>query len=155
MNDDRSNPAGSKLSRQTPLSDYEQSLLSAPIVPIGSRWKNWRLEGAGTSPVIVYGIFIGIVAFWLLGACILSLLGPIGMLLAVGALFAVVGYYSKRAVLRETRAGMGLCPLCGYDLRAARPPAQNAIRRCRRKFCAAVGWLLRCGQDRPGRMCVD
>lgn len=119
MNDDRPNPPGSELSRQTPLSDFEQSLLSTPIAPIGSRWKNWRLEGAGTSPFIIYGIFLGIVVFWLLGACILSLLGPIGMLFAVAALFAIVGYYSKRAALRETRAGMGLCPICGYDLRAS------------------------------------
>src|SRR5260221_13331596 len=40
------------------------------------------------------------------------------MLLAVAALFAAVGYYSKRAAQREMRASTGLCPECGYDLRA-------------------------------------
>lgn len=118
MNDDRPNPPGSELSRPAPLSDYEQRLVANSVAPIGSRWKNWKLQGSGQSPFFIYGFFVGIVVFWLLGACILSLLGPIAMLLAIAALFAVVGYYSKRAARREMWTSMGLCPECGYDLRA-------------------------------------
>jgi len=97
--------------------DLDRPLLSY-MPAVGKNWKNWRLEGSGFSPIAIYVILLGIVVLWFLGACLLSFLGPIVMLLLGAGLFAVTAYLSKRAADRDARAGMGLCPKCAYDLRA-------------------------------------
>ncbi len=150
MNGDPPNPSGSESSRHAPLSDFEKHLIATRVAPLGSRWRNWKLEGSGSNPFIVYGIFVGIIMFWLLGACILSVFGPIVALLAVGALFAAVGYYSKRAAQREMRANMGLCPQCGYDLRATDAACPECNTPVPEEILRSAGSGSRCVQDRFG-----
>ncbi len=118
MNGDAPNPLEPLPS---PDADDDRSwaarLLPPSDVPFGSRWKNLRLQGTGLNPILIYGSFLAVFVLWIVGACLLSFLGLIVMLLGVAALFAVTTYYSRRQQMREMRTGMGFCPGCGYDLR--------------------------------------
>ncbi len=84
-----------------------------------ARGKNFRLTGTGLSPLLVYASAVGFVLLWFFGAWALSIFGPFIALLATLGVCGAATYYSLRQSRREARINAGLCPMCGYDLRAS------------------------------------
>jgi hypothetical protein len=104
-------PPGGEPDALAPL-DY------AALRPSAARMKNFRLAGTGLNPFLVYGSALLFIGFWFFGAYLLSIFGPIfALILAIG-LFGTAFVLSRKESLAEARTNMGLCPKCGYDLRA-------------------------------------
>jgi hypothetical protein len=80
--------------------------------------KNFSLAGTGFNPLLVYAIALGAVVFWLIGAWVLSIIGPIFAILVTIGIMVTAAHYSRLQSMRSSRALSGLCPKCGYDLRA-------------------------------------
>jgi zinc ribbon protein len=90
----------------------------AALRPSAGRTKNFRLVGTGLNPFLVYGSALLFIGFWFFGAYLLSIFGPIFASIVTIALFATALVLSRKESLAEARTNMGLCPKCGYDLRA-------------------------------------
>lgn len=91
---------------------------AAPRTPM-ERAKNFRLVGTGLNPLIVYGSALGFILLWVLGALALSMFGPIFAALATVGVCGTAAYFSLQQSRREARVAAGMCPKCGYDLRAS------------------------------------
>jgi hypothetical protein len=107
---------------RTPHSNTDPNpLASLEYVPVPlspDRMKNFRLAGTGLNPVVVYGSLFLLVACWFVGAYLLSIFGPFFALFVMFGLFGTAFVLSQKQAREESRINMGLCPRCGYDLRA-------------------------------------
>jgi hypothetical protein len=101
-----------------PDDEIDPSLLTA-LRPSADRMKNFRLIGTGLNPFIVYGSALLFVACWFFGAYLLSIFGPLFAIVITAGLFATSLALSRKETRAEARMNMGLCPKCGYDLRAS------------------------------------
>jgi hypothetical protein len=83
------------------------------------RAKNFRLIGMGLNPLIIYGSAVAFVLLWFFGAWALSMFGPWFALAVTAGVCGTAFYLSARESRRDARSNAGLCPQCGYDLRAS------------------------------------
>lgn len=100
--------------------DPPADLNYAPLLSRAERAKNFRLAGTGFNPILIYASALGFVAFWLAGACILSIFGPIvAGIITIGVIAAAIYFPYQLQSVPAARITMGCCPKCGYDLRAS------------------------------------
>jgi hypothetical protein len=90
-------------------------LMSVAITAIGTFLTRRRRE---LPPARVYLVFLGALAFFGLIAWFLSLLGPILMGILILALAIPVAQLTIRDARSRRWRNAGLCPGCGYDIRA-------------------------------------
>ena len=130
------------------IEELDRPLLSY-MPAVGTGWKNWRLEGAGFSPLMIYAALFGLVGLWVLGACLLSLLGPIAMLLLGGGLFALTAYLSKRAACGKHARAWGFVLSAATTFEPPKASAPNAASLCLMRSSEGVELLSASG--RTGR----